>query len=422
MRAALTTLAGSTLLLLAGCTPDIEEGKFSCTTSADCPDRWFCRADSRCWSSPGTDPVDGGMDAGGDGGMDAGTDDGGTDAGRDACVEQEPVVDLLVMVDNSGSMFEEQQSLAEAMPELVRALATGDVEPDGTVDFEPVSSLHVGVVSGDMGTGGFALPTCDPYMHGDDGILRHDPSPAVTGCDASYPEFLEYMPGDGLSGFRMDFSCVAQLGTGGCGFEQQLEAVLKALTPASSDLRFFDDTTGHGEDANAGFLRDDSILVTLLVTDEDDCSASDPDLFNPSSTTYTEDLNLRCWFNPDALQPISRYVDGLQALREDEGHVVFGAVVGIPTDLDDASYDDILADSRMDFVVNTDGTNIEPSCNVAGRGLAFPPRRIVETAKELDLLGSRVALGSICQETYDSVLAELLGEIQAVIEEESGCP
>ncbi|HEV3485648.1 MAG TPA: hypothetical protein VG106_09590, partial [Vicinamibacterales bacterium] len=53
-------------------------------------------------------------------------------------------------------------------------------------------------------------------------------------------------------------------GTGGCGFEQQLEAVLKALSPASPTAwtaagyvapTFFAGSTGHALGANAGFVR-----------------------------------------------------------------------------------------------------------------------------------------------------------------------
>lgn len=420
MRAASLALLGAAVLVASACTPDVEEGKFSCTTNAECPDRWFCRADGRCWSTPGTGPADGGTDAGADASVDAGADSG-ADGG---CEETGATVDLLVMVDDSSSMSQEQQSLASAMPELVRALATGDVEADGTVDFTPVADLHVGVVSSDMGTGGFALPTCAESDHGDDGILQHTPSGVVSGCDGTYPAFLQYAPGDGLSTFRMDFSCIAQLGTGGCGFEQQLEAVLKAITPSTSDVRFFGGTTGHGDGENAGFLRPDSILVTLLVTDEDDCSAQDPDIFNTSSTTYTDDLNLRCSQHPEAMFPISRYVDGLRALRPGEpDRVVFGAVVGIPIDLEDASYDDILDDSRMAFTIDPGmPTRLVPSCDVVDRGTAFPPRRIVQTAKELDLLGSGVALGSICQEDYSAALAKLLAQIQAVIDAGNACP
>src|SRR4051812_47734953 len=59
-------------------------------------------------------------------------------------------VDLLFVIDNSGSMKEEQAKLAEQLPKLVRILASGDFG-DGRPKFTPVSSLHLGVVSTNMG-------------------------------------------------------------------------------------------------------------------------------------------------------------------------------------------------------------------------------------------------------------------------------
>jgi hypothetical protein len=64
------------------------------------------------------------------------------------------------------------------------------------------------------------------------------------------------------------FGCLAKLGKNGCGLEQQLEAGLKALTPASSKLLFFMGSHGQGGDEgpNAGFLRED--IDALLARDD----------------------------------------------------------------------------------------------------------------------------------------------------------
>lgn len=108
------------LVGLIGCQPAVPEGRFGCTTAADCPEGWHCRPDRTCWSSPGridagtrdagsTDagPLDAGpRDAGpGDaGGRDAGPTDAGPECTRpedcddgifcngiEACVESECV-------------------------------------------------------------------------------------------------------------------------------------------------------------------------------------------------------------------------------------------------------------------------------------------------------------------------------------------
>ncbi|HJL29556.1 MAG TPA: hypothetical protein RMI62_10820, partial [Polyangiaceae bacterium LLY-WYZ-15_(1-7)] len=214
-------------------------------------------------------------------------------------------VDLLFMVDNSNSMSEEQVALSNELPRLVRVLASGDADEDGTQDFPPVRSLQIGVVSSDMGTGGFLVPTCSESSFGDDGVLRTEGNVARPGCMATYPSFLSFRPADGgdPSAFASDVTCVAAMGTNGCGFEQQLESILKAVTPSTSSITFGMGTVGHADGANAGFIRDNSLLTIINVTDEDDCSAADPDLFNPSSTAYTGDLNLRCFQYPEAVHP-----------------------------------------------------------------------------------------------------------------------
>jgi hypothetical protein len=61
---------------------------------------------------------------------------------------------------------------------------------------------------------------------------------------------------------------MASVGSGGCGFEHQLESVYAAL---------------HNQVENKGFLRDDAILAVVFVTNEDDGSAP------PSTTIYEDD-------------------------------------------------------------------------------------------------------------------------------------
>lgn len=324
-------------------------------------------------------------------------------------------VDVLFMVDNSNSMTEEQMSLAVQLPHVARVLATGDRNEDGVEDFPPVRDLHLGVVTSDMGNLGFPVPTCTTTF-GDDGILVTRGNTALTGCMATYAPYLAFTPPGDAVRFGNDFACVARVGTGGCGFEQQLESVLKALTPSTSPITFAMGTTGHADRENAGFVRSDSVLAAILLTDEEDCSVLDADLVNPSSTTYTGDLNLRCFQYPSAVHPISRFVDGFRALRPDPDLFVFAAITGVPTDLvsdpTHLDYDAVLADERMQEVVDTGGTRLRPSCDVPGRGLAFPPRRLVTLAREL---GHNSMVQSICQEDYGPALDAIIGKLADVL-------
>ncbi|MDW8361817.1 MAG: hypothetical protein RMK74_05420 [Myxococcales bacterium] len=334
-------------------------------------------------------------------------------------------VDVLFMVDNSNSMAEEQDSLSDQFPRLVRVLTSGDRNGDGLQDFQPARSLHIGVISSDMGTGGFRVPTCNESNFGDDGRLR-DWGRRRSDCPAMprtgrYETFLDYTPDINPDDAARDVTCIAAMGTGGCGFEQQLEAVLKAITPASSPLRFQMGTTGHADGANAGFLRPDSVLALILVTDEEDCSFADPELGNPNSTVYPGDLNLRCFSYPHAAHPISRYVDGYLAARANVPDLlVYAAITGVPVDLVDSpgegdepsELDRILADESMIETIDPAmPTRLKPSCNVPGRGIAFPPRRIVQVAKELMLRGAGAVVQSICQADYGPALDLIIDKI-----------
>ncbi len=330
-------------------------------------------------------------------------------------------VDMLFMIDNSNSMGEEQASLALELPNLMSVLASGDINGDGTPDFPPVKDLHVGVISSDMGTGGFSVPTCLEPNFGDDGVLRTEGNTSIPGCTATYPSFLEFRADSGAdpTAFANDFRCVAQMGTGGCGFEQQLEAVLKAITPSTCTdpwCRFNMDTRGKADTENAGFIRPDSLLALVLLTDEEDCSAADPELFNPSSSVYSGNLNLRCFSYPTAVHPVERFVDGYLATRENPDLLVYAAITGVPPDLvsnpDAISYDSILGDERMMEAVDpTDPNRLAPSCNVPGRGLAFPPRRIVRVAQQIEAAGGNSIVQSICQANFSPALNAIIEKI-----------
>ena len=385
-------------------------------------------------------------------------------------------LDLLFMVDNSASMREEQEALRREFPRLIQILTTGDVDGDSIEDFPPVEDLHLGVVSSDMGLVGIpGIPGCDGL--GDDGIMNNIPDPVVGGCQASYPRFLSYLAGtDDTATVANDFACIASLGTEGCGFEQPLEAVLKGLWPSidvdpetglvrdPNRVLFLGDSMGfgqlgHGDIENAGFLRDTaeqtSALGIVVVTDEEDCSSANtshflPDVYlDPDDPDQAElimqDLNVRCFYNPQNLYPLQRYAPSVAgeaghpsegALRDlrpgSEQLVLFAAIAGVPQDLVDESaraavdfsdegareqyYVDILEDYRMQQVVDTSlppgEANLIPSClSDADHGSrAFPPRRIVEVARRF---GQNGIVQSICQSDFGpaiELIAKGLGD------------
>ena len=397
--------------------------------------------------------------------VDAGTSPPAPAPCREVAIDK---LDLLFMIDNSNSMADEQAALENQFPKLITALTTGK-SSDGAQSFPAIQDLHVGVVSSDMGIAGVnfgANVPCQPDG-GDDGRLQHVARRA--GCAESYPAFLSYSAAQGgdPTQFADDLGCIAALGTNGCGFEQQLEAPLKALWPSvyrdaqgqvvtPNPISFLamtqEGTLGHGDvpterGGNAGFLRSDakqglSLLVIVVVTDEEDCSSRLTEHLKPKeqypqdSPYFQQDLNLRCFYNKDLLFDVTnRYLTGFQLLRP--GHeelVMFALIAGVPADLvssdvlsltdfsvaadRDQLYDKILNDPRMQEVVDPSTMpgngmgNLIPSCvRTSGAGniqQAYPPRRMVELAKGF---GENGIVQSICQDDFGPSIDAIVNRI-----------
>lgn len=330
-------------------------------------------------------------------------------------------VDILVVIDSSGSINEEAESLKAELPRMMNAMINGS---DEDTSFPPASSVHVAVVTSDLGAGGENLSGCEGV--GDDGIFLRPGEVGVT-CDVDYPGFLAYEGGSAPIATVNTVSCVPLTGIDGCGYEHSLEAGLKALWPASDDSIEFRDGTGHGEDANEGFLRQDSLLVVIVVTDEDDCSAEDPSIFSrdPASSYANQPANLRCHFNPDALHPIQRYIDGFKTLRPGNDNVVFATIAGVPPDLlsdgatarfesaeeREAFYEGVLTDPRMQELVDDDAISgsLHPSC-VTEHAKAMPPRRLVNVARAF---GENGVVGSICAENFGGMTGAIIHTVGA---------
>lgn len=175
-------------------------------------------------------------------------------------------VDVLFVIDDSTSMLDQRAVLASKANEMLEAL----VGPEG----DPLD-LHVGVVSTDMGAGSFQYPGCSPSA--ERGVLVTDD--CLPEGSNNYAEF------GGTSSDvtnREDIvACMVQRTEEGCGFEQPLEAMRRALDPTNTD--------------NQGFLRQDALLAVIIVSDEDDCSALDPGLFDPNEFLLGPVDSFRCF-------------------------------------------------------------------------------------------------------------------------------
>jgi hypothetical protein len=328
-------------------------------------------------------------------------------------------LDLLLVVDDSGGMLEEQQAFANTLPHLFEVLSTGDLDDDreDTPEFHPVADIQVGVVSTNLGLGG--VPDVSNCLGlGDDAEL--------TSCDPSVP-FARFSPDGDPGALAMNVACGVQLGDLGCAFEQPLEAALRALGSAPD---------GHGAGINQGFLRDDSLLVVLQLSDEDDCSLLDPRIATPPAALPPGDplasqgLDVRCIRNPDGLYPISRYIDGLKALRPGaEDRAMFFAIAGVPAEmvgadalrpgtLEDADargrfYDAILnAPAMLGAVDERSASSPDDDAVVAvcdgENGPARPARRLVEVARGFGMNG---LVQSICERDLSRAIDVILRSI-----------
>ncbi len=189
-----------------------------------------------------------------------------------------PDLDLLFVIDDSNSMLDKQASLKAAFPMLVAQLSsvTGGVP-----------NLHLGVISTDMGTKGSAVNVPGPSIGqiGNGGCSGTGKNGALQTAGATLMNGdrflkLERSGAKNFSGTLEDtFSLMASLGAGGCGFEQDLAALRRALEPG----------------VNPDFLRDSANLAVVVLTDEDDCSILDPLVLGPSEAVYGPLQSFRCF-------------------------------------------------------------------------------------------------------------------------------
>lgn len=354
-------------------------------------------------------PADGDSDIDGDVDADSDSDGDGDrvfiELGQGSYTE----VDLLFVVDNSGSMAAEQEVLSQQFMMIAQELI--DPTDVGPATPPPVEDLHIGVVTTDMGTHGYTIMTCNNPMNGDNGMLQNvgrlegcQPSYSASDCTRAECPWLTHsreMPDDGSDPSNPpiweDFGCISTLGIGGCGFEQQLEASYAALTLQTEPGR-----------PNEGFLRENSILAIVYITDEDDCSTPNGEMFNPTREDFGP-MNVRCALNPSELYPIARYYDGFRALRPGrEEQVIVTAIVGIPVDGSWAPGDSLEALRELQQVNPSNPNELLPSCSTS-MGMAFPPVRISDLVYRF---GANGILASICREDWTPALTAITRKIQ----------
>lgn len=301
---------------------------------------------------------------------------------KQLALEAPSKIDLLFMIDNSPSMADKQALLADAVPALVRRLVAprcvdetsgaplGTNHPcaAGAPEFRPVTDIHVGVLSSSLG--GHGSDMCTPKWQ--------NWNPTQDQAGHLLAPHLDWSPGDDTADPGAFVQGLAQqvkaAGDEGCGYEASLEAWYRFLIDPEPPLTVTKKdglTVAEGVDEvllaqRKEFLRPDSLLLVVMLSDENDCSivddgqswyvaqqeqnlyrstsacagdvaspccrscgasesapppgcvalADDPACQSPVLATEDDSRNLRCWeqrrrFGVDFLYPTGRYIDGL---------------------------------------------------------------------------------------------------------------
>ncbi|TPV92717.1 MAG: hypothetical protein B7733_24630 [Myxococcales bacterium FL481] len=413
--------------------------------------------DAQAPNDDATDEGDADATAGSDDDTKNGDDEDDTSDPGDPTTDD--AVDLLLVLDNSGSMGTKAARLALEMPTLLTELAesgmsvrlgitTTDVlhplcqntaPENGTLrlssclvrgdDFvfdptgEALDVFHVGCAdfctSADVST----TPTTtesDQVAKARDWIEIHsDGSTNLAGVD-TFEDLVEPV------------RCVVPQGINGCGFESPLEAVHLAVQRAADPSHTMFE-----------FRRSFARFVALIVTDEYDCS-HDPaarDIFTDETSPFWHPeagLQARssiCWRaqaqcegtgNPyDRCEPVNHDIDAhpgvadgeavlwpLSRYRPDfdaERSMLFG-IVGVPQGYANSEVElAYFAGDETEEVY----WGIAPACTVPDGGVgggeqAVPPLRMRALAEELS---EQRTLYSICAEDYRSTMTNIAAQI-----------
>ena len=391
-------------------------------------------------------------------------------------------LDLIFLIDTSPSMADEQVILQANFPGLVRVLR--DISGG-------LPNLHMGTITPDLGTYPYNLPGCERpggdrgrYMKGPSNTCsnpvgqtyvvdveprgctiskdivvgqtttcpNHDCTQAncdvaaFAGLDgvATEPAGLQFAVDEhgcprcrNYSGQSLEqvFSCMATLGTSGCGLEQQLEAVKLAVTDRTDD--------------NAGFLRSSAYLAVFIISDEDDCSTQRVELFDPRGDinsplgsltsfrctefgvvcdepwqrampegpmTYTNCRPREANDPANLLHPISVYTNTLSQLK-DANMILVGAIAG--------PYEGSLTVGPDDH----GNPQLQPTCGLATDGAMPAVRLLAFVESMLQREEDRYwAFTPICAEDFSRALYGLGTRIRSKLEVQClaaplcGCP
>jgi hypothetical protein len=381
-------------------------------------------------------------------------------------------VDLLFVIDNTGSIAEEQARLTKAIAALIAPLEDGNVKAD----------YRIGVTTTDSGNprcpsamttpegGNLVLSSClDRVDAGEFTFNSEDFSVACTDFCAKRDSDLQVLPTStavdpqkvprkwiersggtaNVTGADLveALQCYLPQGVAGCGFESHLESMYLALAGAQSPQ----------SKNNFGFLRDQAQLAVVIVSDETDCSyaPAHKDVFTANKVFWNDpDVDVAptsamCWragvqctggagiysechaenfddqgdpgaSDSDAvLQSVGKYIDFVKSIEankqklDEKQRVKVSLLTGVPDGYETFDKEIAYADlpPNEDFQLNF---GIGPGCVLGDPNLpeasAVPPVREREFAEAFADSQQR-RLYSLCQDSYSAALQTISKEI-----------
>lgn len=382
-------------------------------------------------------------------------------------------VDILFVIDNSGSMAQEQATLARNFERFIAELEQDGVDANYRIGVTTTDTGHIDCGTTAPEAGALVLESClDRPAEFVRGAENHFTAACESICELAGLEttptavlldesprsrpWIERIAGatnlpEGVSTTQA-FECFGPQGVAGCGFESPLEAMRKALVRTSI------------EDQNSfGFVRPSALLAVVFVTDEEDCSARrgqpfdqiwDPDgdksLWGPDNLDEPLPGSEVCWnagvtceggpgiyddcqpadkgvhgedVEPEhaVLYPVDEYVDVLQKVEDDKrrfdpGMEVLVAVLGgVPSGYSDGDAEIPFQDGTGASAEFQRDHGIGPGCASAA-GEAVPPVRLrafAEAFAVTDAPGEPPTrnLYSVCDDDYSDALEQIANAI-----------
>lgn len=312
-------------------------------------------------------------------------------------------VDILFMIDNSPSMAEEQSNVRSNFKTFIDKL-------DGITGGRP--NVNIGVISSDLGAGrGVGTGACS-RQGGDRGIFQIGNMCGLAGMERFLTSYDSGTRNNFNGQILQTFSCMADLGVRGCGYEHQLQAARVALYEAITP-------------ENTGFLRKDAYLALILITDEDDCSAeTTSDLFTDEMSFPGTTASYRCakvghvcngaeppldeFMAPLAscqakdggrLIRVAEIVESIRALKaRPDQQILVSGIFGWPTET--------INPRPYRYAREREGLDVSPICESQGNGVAYPGLRMKQFVESF---GDSGTFFSICQDDFGPAM-EKIGE------------